>query len=203
MSNPSIQSATRNQPRSWIHLADVPTIAWKNGGGFTCELLAWPHPENWVVRISVAVIDKSGPFSIFSGVRRWFGVLTGAGVRLSSGGYTSVIAQDTPLFQFDGGLPHHCDLVAGSTSDFNLMVKASDAQCHVQRITGVCVVEPRSRSLVAVYANSDQTTVEFADGGSEPLRLMQGDLYWRIVNRGDARWRVSSQNAICLEVTID
>ena len=203
MSNPSIQSTDRNQPKGRIHLADVPAVTWKNGGGFTRELLAWPEPENWVVRISVAVIDKSGPFSIFSGVRRWFGVLTGAGVRLSSGGYTSVMVQDTPLFSFDGGLPYHCDLIDGQTSDFNLMVKASDAQCHVQRITGVYIVEPKSRSLVAVYANRNQTTIELADGCSERMRLMQDDLYWRIVNRGDAPLKVSSQNAICVEVTID
>ena len=198
-----MQPAHRNQPTSWIHLADVPAVAWKNGGGFTRELLAWPHLENWVVRISVAVIDKSGPFSIFSGVRRWFGVLTGAGVRLSSGGDTSVIAQDTPMFTFDGGLPYHCDLIDGSTSDFNLMVKANDAQCKVQRITGVYVVEPRAGWLVAVYANSNQTTIGFGVGSLEPMRLMQGDFYWRIVNSSDEPWTVSSPNAICVEVSID
>src|SRR6218665_1188986 len=61
---------------------DVAPQRWKNDGGWTRELLAWPHPADWALRISVADIEADGPFSAFEGVQRWFAVLAGAGVRL-------------------------------------------------------------------------------------------------------------------------
>ena len=72
---------------SWhtVALADVAPSAWKNGGGTTRELLAWPSPADWVFRLSVAEVQADGPFSSFAGVQRWFAVLSGAGVRLRLG----------------------------------------------------------------------------------------------------------------------
>ena len=61
-----------------VALADVPPTAWKNGGGVTRELLAWPPGDDWQVRISVAEITADGPFSSFPGVARWFSVLEAA-----------------------------------------------------------------------------------------------------------------------------
>ena len=52
---------------------------WRNGGGVTRELLAG-RTEDWSVRLSVADIERDGPFSAFAGVDRWFAVLSGAGV---------------------------------------------------------------------------------------------------------------------------
>jgi environmental stress-induced protein Ves len=48
---------------------------WRNGGGSTRELLAWPEATDWQARISVAEITRDGPFSAFAGVQRWFAVL--------------------------------------------------------------------------------------------------------------------------------
>ena len=47
------------------------TVAWKNGGGMTREILrepAEPTPFDW--RLSLATIDSSGPFSAFAGYQR-------------------------------------------------------------------------------------------------------------------------------------
>lgn len=43
---------------SWnvIHLDQGTAAPWRNGGGATRELLAWPYAEDWRVRISVALI---------------------------------------------------------------------------------------------------------------------------------------------------
>lgn len=69
---------------SWqiVHLDDVAPRPWRNGGGVTRELVAWPHAQHWIWRMSVAEVAHSGPFSRFEGVQRWFAVLAGAGVRL-------------------------------------------------------------------------------------------------------------------------
>ncbi|HEU6455884.1 MAG TPA: HutD family protein, partial [Roseateles sp.] len=52
---------------SWskVSAADVQPQAWKNQGGTTRELLAWPHAHDWALRVSVARVDRNGPFSAF------------------------------------------------------------------------------------------------------------------------------------------
>ena len=55
---------------SWMRITadDVAPTPWRNGGGRTRELLAWPHVADWKVRVSIADIDRDGPFSAFPGV---------------------------------------------------------------------------------------------------------------------------------------
>ena len=69
-----------------VALADTPPVPWRNGGGLTRELLAWPDGGDWAVRVSVAEIEADGPFSTFPGVERWFAVLEGGGVALTIAG---------------------------------------------------------------------------------------------------------------------
>lgn len=104
---------------SWsiISADQVAPQRWKNNGGWTRELLAWPHPAQWALRISVADIEADGPFSAFEGVQRWFAVLTGRGVRL----YDYELHPESEILSFDGGLAPDCELVDGATRDFNLM----------------------------------------------------------------------------------
>ncbi|MDM4766009.1 HutD family protein [Pelomonas sp. SE-A7] len=104
---------------SWSVIAagDVTPQRWKNDGGWTRELLAWPNAADWTLRISVADIERDGLFSSFPGVQRWFGVLSGAGVRL----WDYQLGPSEELFSFDGALAPDCELLKGPTRDFNLM----------------------------------------------------------------------------------
>lgn len=114
---------------SWsvISANDVAPQRWKNNGGWTRELLAWPHPADWVLRVSVADIEADGPFSVFEGVQRWFAVLSGKGVRL----YDFELHSESELLSFDGALAPDCELVNGPTRDFNLMHRRSRGQLRV------------------------------------------------------------------------
>jgi len=103
-----------------VRWAEVPEQPWRNGGGRTRELLAWPAPGGWRLRVSVADIERDGPFSPFPGVHRSFQVLSGAGVRL--GGMDTPLTPDSPPHTFDGALAPDCTLLAGPTRDLNLMV---------------------------------------------------------------------------------
>lgn len=110
----------------------MPAQAWRNGGGQTRELLAWPSAEHWSLRISRADIAASGPFSSFPGVQRWFVVLSGQGVVLHMPTPDSHTLDHllqpghTPL-HFDGGLAPGCTLVHGPTQDLNLMARGGQA----------------------------------------------------------------------------
>jgi len=105
----------------------VPAQPWRNGGGSTRELLAWPPAGNWSLRISMADISADGPFSAFPGIERWFAVLTGAGVALAfPEGERRVLGGDPP-FRFDGGAAPGCRLLDGPTRDLNLMQRGGRA----------------------------------------------------------------------------
>jgi uncharacterized protein len=106
-----------------VRLMDVKPVPWRNGGGTTRELLAWPDVLEWKVRISVAEVAADGPFSNFEGIERWFAVLEGEGVRLSVDGQEHEILRGSAPLRFDGGARVHATLLGGPTVDFNLMAR--------------------------------------------------------------------------------
>ena len=109
-------------PRT-VRLAKAKAQPWKNGGGTTRELLAWPTPEDWSVRVSVATVERDGPFSAFPGVTRWFTVVAGRGVRLAlpTGGRILRVG-DAPVC-FPGEAAPDCLVLDGPTHDLNLMAR--------------------------------------------------------------------------------
>ncbi len=104
-----------------VAVRDVKPQAWRNGGGLTHELLAWPRADDWLLRISVATIARDGAFSAFPGVERWFAVLEGRGVTLRFAHEQVMLAAGQPPLHFAGEAAPMCTLVDGSTFDLNLM----------------------------------------------------------------------------------
>jgi environmental stress-induced protein Ves len=105
-----------------IQADEVAAQPWRNGGGLTRELLRWPvGPADWQLRISLADVRSSGPFSIFPGIQRWISVVDGAGVRLSLAGAEHRLQPGHEPLCFSGELPVNCALVDGPTTDLNLM----------------------------------------------------------------------------------
>lgn len=108
-----------------VHLAQVPHQPWRNGGGSTQELLAWPTAADWQCRISVAQIDSNGPFSAFPGVERWFTVLSGEGVVLRFANRRNLLTTGSEPLRFEGAAAPACTLLDGPTQDLNLMLRSS------------------------------------------------------------------------------
>ena len=162
-----------------VRLHDTPAQPWRNGGGVTHELLAWPTPAPWQLRVSVAHIDRSGPFSPFPGVTRWFTVLDGDGVRLDLPQRSlSLLAGDDPI-AFDGEAAPDCHLLGGPTLDLNLMAPRDAGSLHMQRaLAGSSVAGPtRWRGLYAAA-----TVLLEIEGIAEPVQ--GGTLLWS--DSGDA-----------------
>lgn len=109
-----------------VRLTDAPPQPWRNGGGVTRELLAWPDSDDWRVRISVADIEADGPFSTFPGVERWFAVLQGGGVALSIDGAEQPCRVGDEALAFSGESSASCRLLAGPSRDLNFMLRAAD-----------------------------------------------------------------------------
>lgn len=106
-----------------VRLDDVAPQLWRNGGGQTHELLTWPDGEAWRLRISLAEIEKDGPFSAFPGVTRWFTVMQGKGVVLRFGSEARTLDAGSDPLQFDGAEAPDCNLIDGPTRDLNLMLR--------------------------------------------------------------------------------
>lgn len=107
-------------------LADCPELPWKNGGGITREL--WIHPADsslasgFQIRLSVAEVRGSGPFSPFPGIDRTLLLLEGGGVELSHGvkGSAFLSGPFHPVV-FSGEWETRALLKDGPCRDFNVM----------------------------------------------------------------------------------
>lgn len=109
---------------SWLALPPEP---WKNGGGVTRTLAADPAGR-W--RVSIADIDRDGPYSRFPGFDRVSVVLSGAGVTLQGDG-TSVPLRPRVPAVFDGNAQLQSTLVGGSVRVLNLFVLRGKAMARV------------------------------------------------------------------------
>jgi environmental stress-induced protein Ves len=110
----------------FVSLEATPPQPWRNGGGTTRELLAWPSAEAWALRLSIARIDRDGPFSAYPGIDRWFAVLQGAGVELGWENHVAQVKRGSAPLHFGGADAPQCRLLDGPTEDLNLMLR-SDA----------------------------------------------------------------------------
>ncbi|OQS00564.1 hypothetical protein ACHHYP_03399 [Achlya hypogyna] len=160
----------------WQHAAfdDIEPTPWKNGGGETRQLVAWPSPDEWRVRVSIADVTQDGPFSAFDGIRRWFTVLSGDGVRL----FDDVdIRVGDKLFEFDGGLAPPCVLLGSAVRDFNVMFREDDKAGRMQ-VTNA----QATNSLYAIGARF--VGLYSVDGGSmvvngmESIKVAPMSLVW-------------------------
>lgn len=179
-----------------VSLAQVAASPWRNGGGRTRELLAWPSGADWRVRMSVADVEADGPFSAFPGVERWFCVLEGEGVTLRMNGASQTLRADSPPFRFDGGAGVDCTLVAGATRDFNLMAAPGPAQ--LRRIAGAQRLRPAPGRLVGLYAH--RTAARIAAQG-QGLDVPAGTLAWCVV-RSAMELDVDADAALWMEVAL-
>ena len=179
-----------------VRLDDVAPQPWRNGGGVTRELLAWPHAAEWQLRISVADIESDGPFSSFPGIDRWFAVIEGAGVELALAAGSTFLRPGDPPLRFAGESAPDCRLLQGPTRDLNLMHRrglgvASMRQAHAgSRLDG-------SLRWHALYA-ADAALIDLGHQ-TEPLAagtLLWAErepsapiaLPWRVLSAGRAWW---------------
>jgi environmental stress-induced protein Ves len=155
---------------------------WKNGGGVTREIAAYPvgaSLETFVWRVSVADVERSGPFSQFPGIDRKLVLLAGAGMHLAQArGATHALMEPLAVASFDGEAALDAQLVDGATRDFNLMVRRDVAQGDLQ-VWRAAAQPGAARVLdgdvVLLYCASGAVTVALSAGSAQASRLHAGD----------------------------
>jgi len=161
-----------------IRQSSFRTTPWKNGGGVTHEAVRVPADGavfRW--RVSVARIAASGPFSDFSGYRRFMALLGGAGLELRfADGTAASLREVGALVAFDGALAAHCELLAGECTDLNLMVSAAlpAPRVRVLRLTGAMSLDAAAQDSLLIFAIAAAVAVDPIGGGRQIL--LPGDL---------------------------
>jgi len=109
-----------------IHAEDKPLVPWKNGGGLTREIAAYydkEHYQDFLWRISMAIIDAPCTFSRFDGIDRSIAVLAGKGIFLNSGTNPVTLALTKEAFSFRGEEDITATPFEGTTTDLNIMTR--------------------------------------------------------------------------------
>lgn len=135
---------------SLIRWDDHELVPWKNGLGMTREVANAHEADGTMLwRVSLATVDRDGPFSDFTGYRRIIMLLEGNGMTLDFGkhGRAEMDAPFVPV-PFDGAWPTTATLHDGPTRDLNVVTRAGMA-------TGtVALLEPGTKTIDLALGNS-------------------------------------------------
>jgi environmental stress-induced protein Ves len=120
-----------------LRAADRRAAPWKNGGGVTTEVAAWPPGasfDDFDWRVSMAEITADRAFSIFPGVDRVLAVLEGR-FRLAVAGLepAELTPASAPL-KFPGDAPAFAELLTAKARDLNVMVRRGKVSAEVVRL---------------------------------------------------------------------
>ena len=171
-------------------------IPWRNGGGITRELIAWPDAENWMWRISVAEVASDGAFSCFEGVHRWLTILSGAGVRLSMDANLIELSEGSDPLAFSGSTSVYCNLLHGPVQDLNLMLRDRANTGQMQRVCGVRRIFIDVAKVVAVYSVNTPAVLQL---NGNRFNLPKSTLAWQTLP-GGAELIIEASHAILMDV---
>ena len=140
-----------------INVSNVPSTPWKNGGGSTKEIAAFPPSaglNDFIWRVSVAEISQSSAYSVFSGIDRTQVLIAGKSLSLrSQAGLNRQLLAFQP-FSFEGEQDWFAE-PDGVCQMLNVMTSRADALSELALVRGNfnCV----------------------ADGGHYLLAIVQGE----------------------------
>jgi len=109
-----------------IRNEDLVRVPWKNGGGTTAEVAAFPEGstfETFGWRISMADVASDGPFSLFPGIDRTLIVVEGDGIELDVEGIAYPLDRSSPKLSFSGDDITAGRLLSGPIRDLNVMTR--------------------------------------------------------------------------------
>ncbi|OKK08413.1 HutD-family protein [Streptomyces sp. CB03234] len=137
-----------------LRAADRTAVPWKNGGGVTREIAAWPEGSgvdgfDW--RVSLADVGADGPFSAFPGTERILTVVDGTGMGLTVA-RRHLLAERYAPRPFPGEVATHGRLLAGPVVNLNVMHRRGPVTASVAVVRGGLPVAVAADATVLVVA---------------------------------------------------
>lgn len=172
-----------------LRRADLVPQPWKNGGGTTREVCAFPTGaalDGFDWRLSMATVAEDGPFSAFPGVDRILMVLAGGGLDLNlpEGDHRLMPGQ---MLSFAGETPVHASLPAGPIEDLNLMVRRdrfSGGMVRLRLSSGATLSPDASVRAVVVQEGAVQSAADLLGPGD--TLSMEKDTAVRLVTKAES-----------------
>lgn len=157
-----------------ILLSDVKALPWKNGGGVTREIAkgaATSLDGDWGWRLSIADVDRDGPFSVFPETDRVMAVIAGKGMDLHhpDGAVTALEPYDAVRISGDDSL--HGRLRGGPVRNLNVMTARSQYQASLEIRQGPLseTLESSSLDCLLIQNLGGDCTVGTGDGETHEL----------------------------------
>jgi uncharacterized protein len=138
-----------------LRSVDYVARPWKNGGGTTLDIAVSPPGaslDTFDWRLSLAQVDRDGPFSRFDNVDRTLVLLSGA-MTLHENNRRIDLVRNEP-FAFEGERAIEATVAGGCTLDFNVMTRrgrtSHTARC--ESFSKRANIETRNASTVVLFA---------------------------------------------------
>jgi environmental stress-induced protein Ves len=152
------------------------SVAWKNGGGVTREIAAFPRGADlshfdW--RISTAEVRSGGLFSAFPDIERILCVLEGELTLSVQGQATVRLSKGSAPFAFAGDVPAQAEPHGGIVVDLNVMARRGCYVAAVRRVSTSASPTPLNLEADTTLIFALQEVRVSADGGT--FRLSRAD----------------------------
>ena len=185
-----------------IPYASLEPSPWKNGGGSTTEIAAFPPGaafDEFDWRVSLATIAHDGPFSIFRGIDRTLALVEGPGVSLEIDGDSRfLLTEESPVVEFPGEARVIASMLGEPTTDFNVMTRR--ARCHHRlgrrSLEGISEFAPRGDVTLLFLAEGESLSVS---SDTERIGMVRFDAV--IFDTGTV-WKLETTEAAVLVVDI-
>ena len=166
-----------------INVSNVPSVAWKNGGGSTKEIAAFPlnaDLDDFVWRVSVAEIKQPSAYSLFPQIDRTQVLISGLSLNLLNNvGLTKRLLAYEP-FSFAGEQNWLAE-PEGVCQMLNVMTSRADAVSELKLIHGNfhCVGDDRHHMLVVMNGEyvAEDNSERFVFGDFIQPQLTLGEMF--------------------------
>lgn len=155
---------------AYMNVSNVPSVGWKNGGGSTKEIAAFPTNaglDDFIWRVSVAEIKQPGAYSLFPQIDRTQVLISGFSLTLhSQTGLTKRLLAFQPFF-FPGEQEWSAE-PEGACEMLNVMTSRVDAVSELEVVRGnlKCKGDGRHHLLAVVQGEylSEDASQRFVVG---------------------------------------
>ena len=145
--------------------ADLVRVPWKNGGGTTAEVAAFPDGAGFDAfgwRISMADVESDGPFSAFPGIDRTLIVVEGNGIELDVEGVSYLLDGPSAALSFSGDDTTAGRLLSGPIRDLNVMTRRGQFRHRTRLVeSGVALLaDDTSAAFILALENAFDVTLD-------------------------------------------